>query len=51
MTSLWLAETRNATEIYGGATHDVPNAEVVVVGAGITGLVTAVLLSRGGSAS
>jgi glycine/D-amino acid oxidase-like deaminating enzyme len=48
MTSLWLDETRNATEIYGGATHDVPNAEVVVIGAGITGLVTSVLLSRGG---
>lgn len=48
MTSLWLDDPRLLAEINGGATEAAPNAEVVVVGAGITGLVTAVLLARGG---
>jgi glycine/D-amino acid oxidase-like deaminating enzyme len=48
MTSLWLDDAEFQAQIYGGATTEVPNAEVVVVDAGITGLVTAVLLARGG---
>lgn len=49
MTSLWLdgADVRQP-QIDDGATKDAPNAEVIVVGAGITGLVTAVLLARAG---
>lgn len=43
MTSLWL-EGRAPSSDSG----TIPNAEVVVVGAGLTGLVTAVLLARGG---
>lgn len=48
MTSLWLHGARHRAEIYDGATNDVSNAEVIVVGAGITGMVTAVLLARAG---
>ncbi|KAA0104626.1 FAD-dependent oxidoreductase [Mycolicibacterium sp. P1-5] len=49
MTSLWLDGAQvHQPEIDGSATGEVPNAEVVVVGAGITGLVAAVLLARGG---
>ena len=49
MTSLWLdgAHLRDP-EIDGRATQAAPNAEVIVVGAGITGLVTAILLARAG---
>ncbi|MCV7215607.1 FAD-dependent oxidoreductase [Mycobacterium crocinum] len=49
MTSLWLegAHVRES-QIDGSATKDAPNAEVIVVGAGITGLVSAVLLARAG---
>ena len=49
MTSLWLdgAHLRDP-EIDGRATQAAPNGEVIVVGAGITGLVTAVLLARAG---
>ncbi len=43
MTSLWLDGFAPRTE-----SGSIPNAEVLVVGAGITGLVTAVLLARGG---
>jgi hypothetical protein len=39
---------RSKTEIYGGATDAVPCVEVVVVSTGITGLVAAFLLARGG---
>ncbi|WP_059016175.1 FAD-dependent oxidoreductase [Mycobacterium sp. M26] len=44
MTSLWLDRAQD----HRTDTAEVPNAEVAVVGAGITGLVTAVLLARGG---
>ena len=44
MTSLWLDRSQDRET----STADAPNAEVAVVGAGITGLVTAVLLARGG---
>lgn len=43
MTSLWLDGRAPHTE-----SGTIPNAEVLVVGAGLTGLVTAVLLARGG---
>jgi glycine/D-amino acid oxidase-like deaminating enzyme len=43
MTSLWLDGITARTE-----SGTIPNAEVLVVGAGLTGLVTAVLLARGG---
>lgn len=43
MTSLWLDGRVRDTE-----SATIPDAEVVVVGAGLTGLVTAVLLARGG---
>jgi glycine/D-amino acid oxidase-like deaminating enzyme len=48
MTSLWLAdrvETPTPPGVLEGARH---TADVVVVGAGITGLTTALLLARGG---
>lgn len=50
MTSLWLDQGRDrlAETAFGSDTASVPNAEVLVVGAGLTGLVTAVLLARGG---
>lgn len=49
MTSLWLDDGQGShAQINDGATKDVPSAEVVVVGAGITGLVAAVLLARAG---
>lgn len=50
MTSLWLdqGQDRLAAAATGSETASVPNAEVVVVGAGLTGLVAAVLLARGG---
>src|ERR1700712_988260 len=47
MTSLWLAGRDPGTSA-SSTTLDDPTAEVVVVGAGITGLVTAVLLARAG---
>ncbi|AQT82998.1 FAD-dependent oxidoreductase [Mycolicibacterium litorale] len=47
MTSLWLDHAHQARERQADDT-EIPNAEVVVVGAGITGLVTAVLLARAG---
>ncbi len=43
MTSLWLDGRAPHAE-----SDSIPNAEVLVVGAGLTGLVTAVLLARGG---
>ena len=42
-SSLWLAGHTARPE-----SGSIPNAEVIVVGAGLTGLVTAVLLARGG---
>lgn len=48
MTSLWLAD-RIATSPASGTAEDLPGlADVVVAGAGITGLMTAVLLARAG---
>jgi glycine/D-amino acid oxidase-like deaminating enzyme len=47
MTSLWLAD-RVKTPIDRTLLSGEPSADVVVVGAGITGLVTAVLLARSG---
>ena len=48
VTSLWLAN-RTATSWTSGRLGDGPlSADVIVVGAGITGLTTAVLLSRAG---
>src|ERR1700712_249623 len=47
MTSLWLAGREPGTSATS-TTLDDPTADVVVVGAGITGLVTAVLLARAG---
>ncbi|KLO29652.1 FAD-dependent oxidoreductase [Mycolicibacter heraklionensis] len=48
MTSLWLAD-RIATSPASGSAEDLPGlADVVVAGAGITGLMTAVLLARAG---
>lgn len=46
MNSLWLDRPGPATD--AAADAHLSNAEVVVVGAGLTGLVTAVLLARGG---
>ncbi len=49
MTSLWLdGADVHRPQIDGDATKDAPNAEILVVGAGITGLVLAVLLARAG---
>jgi glycine/D-amino acid oxidase-like deaminating enzyme/nitrite reductase/ring-hydroxylating ferredoxin subunit len=46
MTSLWLSDrTESATPV---ATFEEPDYDVTVVGAGITGLTTAVLLARAG---
>jgi monoamine oxidase len=47
MTSLWLAG-RNQEPTASVSAVDEPSAEVVVVGAGITGLMTALLLARAG---
>lgn len=48
MTSLWLAD-RIETSPSSGTAEDLPGfADVVVAGAGITGLMTAVLLARAG---
>src|SRR6187402_3000525 len=47
MTSLWLAGRESGTSATS-TTLDDPTADVVVVGAGITGLITAVLLARAG---
>ncbi|WP_046317664.1 FAD-dependent oxidoreductase [Mycobacterium sp. UM_Kg1] len=48
MTSLWLAD-RITTSPHSGTPEDLPGlADVVVAGAGITGLMTAVLLARAG---
>ena len=46
MTSLWLADRPDVTT--PTAVPGEPSADVVVVGAGITGLITAVLLARAG---
>lgn len=48
MTSLWLADRVVAPMIARTGLHDESSAEVAVVGAGITGLITAVLLARAG---
>lgn len=47
MTSLWLDRAHEPQDPKAEDT-EIPNADVVVVGAGITGLVTAVLLARAG---
>src|SRR3954464_2089109 len=47
MTSLWLAGREPGTSATS-TTLDDPSADVVVIGAGITGLITAVLLARAG---
>ena len=47
MTSLWLTD-RIASTTPPGTAIDMPPADIVVVGAGITGLTTAVLLARAG---
>jgi glycine/D-amino acid oxidase-like deaminating enzyme len=48
MTSLWLADRAEAPKAVPLLLSGEPAAEVVVVGAGITGLITAVLLARSG---
>jgi glycine/D-amino acid oxidase-like deaminating enzyme len=48
MTSLWLADRANRPSPPNPLLEADRNADVVVVGAGITGLVTAVLLARAG---
>lgn len=48
MTSLWLDRAPRQADVAATDAAEIPNAEVVVVGAGITGLVTAVLLARAG---
>jgi glycine/D-amino acid oxidase-like deaminating enzyme len=48
MTSLWLADRVTAQIPPRSGLTDVPSADVVVVGAGITGLTTAVLLAKAG---
>jgi len=48
MTSLWLADRVVAPMTARTGLDDSARAEVIVVGAGITGLVTAVLLARAG---
>jgi glycine/D-amino acid oxidase-like deaminating enzyme/nitrite reductase/ring-hydroxylating ferredoxin subunit len=47
MTSLWLTD-RIASTTPPGTVTDAPDPDIVVVGAGITGLTTAVLLARAG---
>src|SRR6476659_7632279 len=48
MTSLWLADRVETPTASSSAFPGEPAADVVVVGAGITGLITAVLLARTG---
>lgn len=48
MTSLWLADRANQPSPPSPLLESERHADVVVVGAGITGLITAVLLSRAG---
>jgi glycine/D-amino acid oxidase-like deaminating enzyme len=48
MTSLWLADRVKTSTASSSAFPGEPAADVVVVGAGITGLITAVLLARTG---
>ncbi len=48
MTSLWLADRAQAPWAESSLTEGVRSADVVVAGAGITGLMTAVLLARAG---
>ena len=48
MTSLWLADRANRPIPLRPLLETDRDADVVVVGAGITGLVTAVLLARAG---
>src|SRR4051812_44636525 len=48
MTSLWLADRTEEPSTSPTALPGEPNADAVVVGAGITGLITAVLLARAG---
>ena len=48
MTSLWLSDRAEASTPSRAPLVGEPSADVVVVGAGITGLITAVLLARAG---
>jgi glycine/D-amino acid oxidase-like deaminating enzyme len=48
MTSLWLADRVVTPMLARAGLPGAPSADVVVVGAGITGLITAVLLARAG---
>ena len=48
MTSLWLADRADTPSTTPTELAGEPSADVVVVGAGITGLITAVLLARSG---
>src|SRR6476661_714089 len=48
MTSLWLADRVETPTASSSAFPGEPAADVVVVGAGITGLINAVLLARAG---
>src|SRR6476661_7833225 len=48
MTSLWLADRVETPTASSSAFPGEPAADVVVVGAGITGLINAVLLARTG---
>ncbi|MBJ7340370.1 FAD-dependent oxidoreductase [Mycolicibacterium sp.] len=48
MSSLWLADHAETPNTSPEALSGEPSADVVVVGAGITGLITAVLLARAG---
>lgn len=48
MTSLWLADRAETPSTSPTVLPGEPSADVVVVGAGITGLITAVLLARSG---
>ena len=48
MTSLWLADRANRPTPANALLEADRHADVVVVGAGLTGLVTAVLLARAG---
>ncbi|WP_430540421.1 FAD-dependent oxidoreductase, partial [Mycolicibacterium poriferae] len=48
MTSLWLADRAEGASPPKPLDEDKRSADVVVVGAGLTGLITAVLLARAG---
>lgn len=47
-STIWLRTEQEAREVYTPLRSDVSNADVVVVGAGITGLCTAYMASRAG---